>query len=56
MNQAGAVVDALGMSVQQPRFTAQQVPPIRFPGHELNQTRLLQRFALEWKAVDALLR
>jgi putative nucleotidyltransferase with HDIG domain len=54
--QADALVDALGMSIQRPRATAQTAPSIEFAGHALNQTRLLQRFADEWRTVDAMLR
>jgi HD-like signal output (HDOD) protein len=57
VNKVDALVDALGMSIQAPRAVA--VPPparIEFDGYELDQTHLLDRFAVEWKAIDAMLR
>ncbi len=56
LQQADALVDALGMSIERPRATVQEAPIIEFPGYELNQSRLLECFAFEWKAVDAMLR
>jgi HD-like signal output (HDOD) protein len=56
VHQADALVDMLGMSIERPRSTVQPTPRIEFPGHEFNQKRLLERFAVEWKVVDAMLR
>jgi HD-like signal output (HDOD) protein len=56
VHHADTLVDMLGMSVERPRDTAQPAPRIEFPGHEFDQRRLLERFAFEWKVVDAMLR
>ncbi len=56
VHQADALVDMLGMSIERPRATDQPTLKIEFPGHEFNQKRLLERFAFEWKTVDAMLR
>ncbi len=56
IHRADALIDALGMSIEPPRVTDQPAPSIGFAGHTLNQDRLLERFAEEWKAVDAMLR
>jgi two-component system, cell cycle response regulator len=56
LHQADALIDMLGMSIDPPRAMDQPLPSIEFAGHALNQERLLERFATEWKAVDAMLR
>lgn len=56
LHQADTLIDKLGMSIDAPRDTAQPAPKIEFAGHSVDQERLLERFAVEWKAVDAMLR
>lgn len=56
LHKADMLIDMLGMSVDPPRDTAQPAPSIEFEGYEFNQKRLLKRFSLEWKSVDAMLR
>ncbi len=56
LNKADELVDALGMTIEPSRAILQTLPSIQFEGYEFNQKRVLERFALEWKAVDAMLR
>lgn len=56
VQQADALADALGMSIEPPRATETSLPAIHFPNHPIRQERLLARFAEEWRAVDAMLR
>jgi HD-like signal output (HDOD) protein len=56
LHQVDALIDGLGMSVEPHRAIAYKGPSLEFPGYGLNQTRLLERFAMEWKAIDAMLR
>ncbi len=55
VHQADALADALGMSIEPSSVIAPAAPVLEFPGYALNQKRLLERFAEEWKSVDAML-
>lgn len=56
LHQADLLIKGLGMSVEPPKLTADIAPAIEFEGFEINQNRLSERFAFEWKATDAMLR
>jgi len=53
---ADLLVDALGMSMLPAPPTLGLAPGIEFEGHAINQKRLFERFAEEWKSIGLMLR